>query len=125
MNEFFSLQEQNPKGPVLLQLSIITFLDESLCLQHICLKLSVLRCSLDLVFLFLSSDILKGNHLNYLKTHLISSEAMISIQIVFSLLNIYVNICMHMSSDVQCLRSEHTNTKKVTRKQMSIEQQLR
>lgn len=35
-----------------------------------------------------------------------------------------VQQCMHLSSDAQHLRSEHTNTKRVAWIQMSIEQQL-
>lgn len=76
-------------------------------------------------FRMFSHDILKGNYLNCLKTHLITTNAIISIQIVFSLFNIYVNTDVNMSSDVQCLRSEHTNKKQVAWKQVSIEEQLR
>lgn len=43
-------------------------------------------------FRMFSYSILKGNHLNCLKTHLDTTDAMISVQMVFSLLNIYTLI---------------------------------
>lgn len=61
-----------------------------------------------------SYDNLEGNHLNCLKLDLITTNVMILTQMVFSLLNVYVNVCMHMSSAVQCLRSEHRNTMQVS-----------
>lgn len=56
--------------------------------------------SLHLLITTSSHDNLEGNHLNCLKLDLITANVMILIKMVFSLLDVYVNVCMHMSSDV-------------------------
>lgn len=56
--------------------------------------------SLHLLITTSSHDSLEGNHLNCLKLDLITANVMILIKMLFSLLDVYVNVCMRMSSDV-------------------------